>query len=324
MNEPSHDEMSDLTTPTSAGRRDFIKRLGIAGAAGGAAILGAIPQGASAEDRRPRPTRPTTPADTIPPGAALDAAVLNFALNLEYLEAEYYLYGTTGMGLEGTVFGTDGSGTQGNVVTKPGNKKVTFTTPAFEQYANEIAIDEANHVRFLRGALGAGKVARPQIDLFNSFNALGSLIGVPNFDPFANEVNFLLGAFIFEDVGVTAYKGASPLLSNKTYLEAAAGILGVEAYHAGSVRTLLFGQGTAVQNLANMISDVRATLDNQPQGAPKLDQGIRTGSVANIVPTDGNSIAFSRSTRQVLNIVYGQPNAAAGLFFPNGLNGAIR
>ena len=38
---------------------------------------------------------------------------------------------------------------------------------------------------------------------------------------------------------------------------------------------------------------------------------------------DNNGIAFSRTTRQVLNIVYGAPNATKGLFFPNGLNGQI-
>lgn len=321
--QPPIDSYQESNVPESpGGRREFLRKLGLAGAAGAASVI--TLSGSANAQRSARPTRPITATPPTQPGVDLDLAILNFALNLEYLEAEYYLYGTTGFGLEGAVIGTDGSGTAGSTTVKA-NPKVTFATPAFEDYANEIAMDEGNHVRFLREVLGGAKVARPAINLQASFAALGSLIGVPNFDPFANEVNFLLGAFVFEDVGVTAYKGASPLVSNKGYLEAAAGILAVEAYHAGSIRTILYSRGTAVQDLVNSISDVRASLDNLPANPPRrLDQGIRIGTKANLVPTDGNSLAFSRNTRQVLNIVYGGINASSGLFFPNGMNGIIK
>lgn len=86
-----------------------------------------------------------------------DAAVLNFALNLEYLEAEYYLHGVTGDGLKDSQ--TSGSGKRGGVT---GGRKVKFETKLGRQYAEEIAGDERAHVDFLRSALGGAKVARPE------------------------------------------------------------------------------------------------------------------------------------------------------------------
>ena len=245
--------------------------------------------------------------------AVNDAAILNFALNLEYLEAEFYQRAVGGGGLSSA--DTSGPG-KGSVI---GGSPVPFVTPAIQQYAQEIAQDELDHVRFLRAALGGSAVGEPNIDLVNSFAALGSLVGVPGFNPFTSEDNFLLGAYIFEDVGVTAYHGAAPLVQNKQVLSAAAGILAVEAYHASEVRVLLYTLGSTYQNLTTAISNVRASLSGAAD-----DQGVVLNGVANIVPTDANSLAFSRTTRQVLNIVYGAQNATSGLFFPSGMNGVIR
>jgi len=145
-------------------------------------------------------------------------------------------------------------------------------------------------------------VAEPAIDLKQSFNTLERAAGLgDSFDPFANGVNFLIGAFIFEDVGVTAYHGAAPLITSKDYLDAAAGILAVEAYHAGIIRTLLYELGPFTQDAADKISALRNRLSDE--GGGTTDQGLRSNGKQNLVPTDVHSLAFSRTTREVLNIV---------------------
>lgn len=179
-----------------------------------------------------------------------DNDILNFALNLEYLEAQFYTLAASGQTIDqiGIGIGTGTSATTGgvaSVITKPGGPaacKVNFRNSVIAAYAQEIAGEEQKHVSFLRSALGANAVAQPQLDLYNSFNALGQLLGLPSFDPFASDVNFLLGSYIFEDVGVTAYHGGAPLITDKTnILPAAVGIHAVEANHAGMVRITLLG-----------------------------------------------------------------------------------
>ncbi|WP_267414253.1 MULTISPECIES: ferritin-like domain-containing protein [unclassified Sphingomonas] len=271
-----------------------------------------------------------------------DADVLNFALNLEYLEAQFYAYAVTGTGLAAAQL--TGAGTQGTV---SGGRAVDFSSdPVTGRYAREIAADEAAHVAFLRSTIGSTAVAMPAIDISASatgaFSAAARAAGLVGagvaFDPYASPENFLLAAFIFEDVGVTAYKGASPLITNKTYLEAAAGILAVEAYHAATIRTALYTKGLATPSLitsATAISDARDKLD----GGTDIDQGITAGTtsvtnaagtavsypVSNISPLDANGIAYSRTPGQVLNIVYLTSAAASlGGFFPAGVNGTIK
>jgi hypothetical protein len=239
-----------------------------------------------------------------------DQAILNFALNLEYLEAEYYLLATTGQGLPASATtGTDGPA--GGVM---GGRQVNFSNPAVQQYANEIAQDEMDHVIFLHGVLGSAAVSEPALDLVNSFNALGLAAGLGGgFDPFASDLDFLIGAFIFEDVGVTAYHGAASRIHDKQILTAAAGILGTEAYHAAEVRLLLFQMNQAP--VTEAISNLRATLSRTTD-----DQGVLLNGAANIVPTDADGLVFARSFREVLNIVYGAVGATKGLFYPNGIS----
>ena len=300
-------QLIDRSAENPADRRRFLRGASLAGlGVVGAGLVGGV--GATAA---------SAATDSTDSAAISDSAILNFALNLEYLEAEFYSNAVYGHGLPSSL--TTGKGTLGPVV---GGHEVPFKSSSLCQFAKEIAKDEYDHVSFLRSALGSAKVARPEININTAFTAAATAAGLikegQTFNVYENEDNFLLGAFIFEDVGVTAYKGAAPLISNKTYLGAAAGILAVEAYHAANIRTVLYDRGLAAD--ANAISAARDSLD----GSSHDDQGITLNGQSNIVPADANALAFGRTPGQVLNIVYLTPKAAnSGGFYPHGVNGQL-
>ena len=239
-----------------------------------------------------------------------DVEVFNFALNLEYLEAEFYLRAVTGAGIP--------AAQGGGVATVTGGSLVPFQNTAIAYLAQKIAVDELAHVTFIRTVLGASAVPEPNIDLVNSFNTLGVAAGliVPgqSFNPFASEIDFLLGAYCFEDVGVTAYGGAAALLS-AAVLPYAASILAVEGYHAGGLRTRLSEIGGSAAT--NLISALRQKLSGVQDNGCDYES-----NPANFTNVDTNGQTFRRTPGEVLSIVYGG-GTSSGLFFPNGVNGAI-
>lgn len=220
-----------------------------------------------------------------------DVDILNFALNLEYLEAEFYTVGTYGQRIADIGIGISGVGRSGPTL---GGAAVPLTG-AYRVASEQIAIDEQEHVRLLRDALGSAAVAKPTINL----EALG--IG------FRNQNEFLTLARAFEDLGMSAYGGAASLIGSRAILGTAAQIALTEAQHVGVIRLLVAMAGIPVPQFDG--------LDVPPLGSP----------AGRLFQVGGNGTSTIRPANLVLAVAYGNrnPGTRSGGFFPDGLNGAI-
>jgi hypothetical protein len=284
-------ELNRISYFRAVNRRSFLTGIGAAGAAAGAAmVLGCT--GTSNGN-----------INAVPPvvaGSPQPADVLNFALNLEYLEASFYLYAVTGQGLAAADMGSGAGTVSGGVAVK--------------QIAQQIAADEQTHVQILRSALGSAAVAMPSLNLA----ALGSV----------NNMNlFLLVARAFEDTGVSAYLGAagylaptavSPAAGTTPALQTAAQILAIEAYHASNIRQNIIQLGLTAMDKATDSMDV-----------PTSNMDPTTGTLASGTHQyfcEMGGLAIVRTPQQVLNIVYATPGTGitSGGFYPMGLNGTIK
>ncbi len=252
-------------------RRNFIRNVGLAGAG---VAAGAVIQGCSDNSTSTNPK-----AQSIP-----ETDVLNFALNLEYLEAEFYSVAVTGNTLSSSV--------TGGTSTATGGAKVTFSDTRIADIANEIYNDEVLHVKYLRTALGGVAVAEPAINV----NALG--IG------FGSQAEFLTLARAFEDTGVSAYAGAATLLTGNN-LQAAAQILATEAYHAGNIRLNVVQQGITVT--------ATDSLDVVPDEMHFFTVDANALAIKR-TPSQVLAIVYANAAA----------GTASGGFYPNGMNGNIK
>lgn len=148
---------------------------------------------------------PNNPALTIPAAAkkasASDADILNFALGLEFLEAEFYA----------------------SIVAA--NNARQYLSPAVAKVAQLLADDEAAHVTAILDVIaraGGTPVAKPRFQ----FPA----------NVYISQIAFLDLAATFEVTGTGAYLGAAPKLDSTDALKFAASIYGIEARHTGLIR----------------------------------------------------------------------------------------
>ena len=262
------EEIAQLT----ADRRSFLKKAGFTGIGlASAAIMGSQLVGKQ---------------DTVSAASYSDGDILNFALNLEYLEAEFYCMSTYGANLVklGVITAAEETGP-----TTGGAKVPNFSSSPVAYVATALRENEVEHVRLLRSALGSAAAKKPAINL----DALGY--------GFSSVASFLKLARQFEDVGVSAYLGAAPLIASKAYLAVAGAILAVEADHAGSIRLACIWDGIT---------------------SPAVDKLDVPPTSSTPYAVNSSALAIARTTSQVLNIVYGGGRCSGG-FYPNGMNGVI-
>ncbi len=156
------------------------------------------------EDKGTNPNHPEVVIPKIPKTAKPgDVDILNFALGLEYLEADFYA----------------------RIVQAHQNR--AYLSPRVYEVAQKLAADEASHVEAILdilGRAGATPVARPQFQYPENV--------------FFAQLAFLDLASTFEVTGVGAYLGAAPKVQSSDALKFAASVYGSEARHVSVIRML--------------------------------------------------------------------------------------
>ncbi|KHN24848.1 Desiccation-related protein PCC13-62 [Glycine soja] len=265
-----------------------------------------------------------------------DADLLEFPLNLEYLEAEFFLFRAFGYGLDVAAPNLTGGGPP-----PIGAKKVELDSLA-KDVILQFAFQEVGHLRAIKSKVTG--FPRPLLDLSSASFAklMDSAVEkplVPPFDPYANSLNFIIASYVIPYVGLTGYVGVNPLLQNATshiHEQLVAGLLGVESGQDAVLRELLYEckvqlvaqYKVTVAEFTNRISIHRSKLGNmgmKDEGiiVPK-ELGAESRVRGNILAGDDDSLAYSRTPEEILRIVYGSDHEdVCGGFYPNGASGLI-
>jgi rubrerythrin len=192
-----------------------------------------------------------------------DGGILNYAYALEQLEAAFYAQ-----------------------VRTSAYYTASGTPAVVKQVFDDLALHEAIHRDFLKGALTAASIT-PLQDLKPDFSSID----------FTTLNGILTAARTFEDTGVAAYNGAGRYLTNNTYLGLAGKIVSVEARHAALIRDMLAYNSFVASDVVNTFSPTlpaTATTAYNGEGTPSL------------TPGNGNPVAGaerSRKPQDVLNSV---------------------
>ncbi len=233
-------------------------------------------------------------------GTPAPSDILQFALNLEYLEVEFYSMAILGQNLQQRGIPISGIGNQGPTTTSFGKVNFGNNFVLTRGSHGDILDMETAHILTLRTALmnnGITPIAKPTINL-DALAPMGASL--------ANQQTFLVLSRIFEDTGVSAVSGGAPFLSGSPYLMTAARILTEEGENSGNIR----------------LQVARLGIPTFPVDGADV---IPPPSGSNLFSTNkANGLCAFRTPGQVLYLVYGmKANVTSGGFFPTGVNGVL-
>jgi rubrerythrin len=224
------DEQSDSDSYTNT-RRQFVA--GSAGALGGLAVGGTFAGSALAqEDEEPDDdegeSESDDPEEVSEDEFEDDVEILNYALTLEYLEAEFYRQGLENI-------------SEDDLCTCKAIGDDSELAERVYEELETIREHEETHVETLASVvedLGGEPIEEPEFDF-------GLRVEFP--------MAFLATAVQLEDTGVSAYAGAAPSIENEDLIPPALSIHSVEARHASFLRTL-----TAETSFPNAFDEARS------------------------------------------------------------------
>ncbi|KAL8153613.1 hypothetical protein V2J09_011373 [Rumex salicifolius] len=263
-----------------------------------------------------------------------DVDLLEFPLNLEYLEAEFFSWGALGYGLDVIEPGLAQGG------PPPTGASIAKLDPFTRDVIMQFAYQEVGHLKAIKNAVKG--FPRPRLDLRAAqfANVMNQAIGrtlQPPFNPYANSINYLIASYLIPYVGLTGYVGANPMLQDSASKRVlVAGLLAVESGQDAVIRTILYERaketvkpyGITVAEFTNKISILRNNLGKMGVKDEGLVVPYTFGAemkvTGNVLAGNNYSIGYDRTPQEVLRVVYGTGNESVpGGFYPDGALGNI-
>ncbi|CAL4939352.1 unnamed protein product [Urochloa decumbens] len=276
-----------------------------------------------------QPPAPHIPVAVFP----YDVDPMQFATNLEFTEAEFFLHGAYGVGLDEIAPKLALGGPPSVGSRKANLDEVTWRIVA------EFGLQEVGHIRAIQRTVGG--IPRPLIDLspHNFARVMDEAFGYkldPPFDPYVNSLNFLLASYVIPYLGLNGYVGTNPIIDGYETKKLLAGLLGVEAGQDAVIRALLFerrGEAVPPYNITVAeFTDRVSALRNRLGRCGVKDEGLTVPRelgaegvlCTNVLSADRDSLSYARTPAELLRILYltGDEHVPGG-FYPEGANGRI-